>query len=238
MSAALYPVPPAGLPCDFDQHGFWVFGYGSLMWRPGFEPVENRAALLRGYHRALCVHSIRYRGTWERPGLVVGLDRGGACRGRALRVAPRDAEKVLKDLWDREMPTDSYVPKWLSVQLENAPERVCALAFVVNNANPTQYAAKLSADEIVARVVQGRGIMGSALDYLANTVRHLDDMGISEGALHDVLALAQRRAVSAAACAAGEQTCVAGEQGLASENERTGPNDGSDALKAAGPDTI
>jgi cation transport protein ChaC len=247
VSAALYPVPPAGSPCDFARHGFWVFGYGSLMWRPGFDPVENRAALLRGYHRSMCVHSIRYRGTWERPGLVVGLDRGGACRGRALRVAPDDADRVLKDLWDREMPTRSYVPKWLSVQLENAPERVCALAFVVNTANPTQYAGKLAADEIVARVVQGHGIMGSALDYLANTVRHLDEMGICEGALHDVLALARLRAAGEPTCAAGEPSCAAGEPAraagdskcVAGEAEQAGAADDAGAPKAAaGPDTI
>lgn len=187
-----YPTPP-GSTADPVACGFWVFGYGSLMWRPGFEPAEIRPALLRGYHRALCVHSIRYRGTWEKPGLVVGLDRGGACRGRALRVAPQDAETVLTYLWQREMPTGSYIPKWLPLQIEGASERISALAFVVNPANPTQYAGKLSADEILARVLQGHGIMGSALDYLENTVRHLEDMGIGKGALHDLLTMARTR---------------------------------------------
>ena len=170
----------------------WVFGYGSLMWRPGFPHLDVRPALLRGYHRALCVHSTSYRGTEECPGLVVGLDRGGSCRGRAFRVAAAQAEAVSTYLWEREMNTDSYVRKWLPVALPAGRARACV--FVVNRANPDQYAGKLTPDEISERVVRGHGTEGSALEYLENTVAHLDEMGIREGRLHRILEMARARA--------------------------------------------
>ena len=170
----------------------WVFGYGSLMWRPGFPHIEVRPALLRGYHRALCVHSTHYRGTEERPGLVVGLDRGGSCRGRAFRVAAAEAEAVSAYLWEREMNTDSYVRKWLPVAVGAA--RATACVFVVNRANPDQYAGKLTPDEIAERIVRGHGAEGSALEYLANTIAHLDEMGIRDGPLHRILQMAREKA--------------------------------------------
>ena len=97
-----------------DSGDIWVFGYGSLMWRPDFPHVETRPARLRGYHRALCVLSTRYRGTKARPGLVLGLDRGGSCVGRAFRVAARDADRVLAILHEREMLNRVYNPRWLT----------------------------------------------------------------------------------------------------------------------------
>ena len=170
----------------------WVFAYGSLMWRAGFAYVERQPALLHGYHRALCIHSTRYRGTADCTGLVVGLDRGGSCRGRAYKIAPADAEATLAYLWKRELDTDSYVAKRLAVTLPEG--RVTAWAFVANHANRTQYAGKLAPDEAARRVARGHGVEGSALEYLANTLEHLTEMGIEEGPLHAILEMAREKA--------------------------------------------
>jgi cation transport protein ChaC len=174
-------------------HGeLWVFAYGSLMWRPNFPYADSQPALIYGYHRALCIHSTHYRGTPDCTGLVVGLDRGGSCPGRAYKIAPADAEATLAYLWKRELNTDSYIAKRLPVYLPNC--RVTAWAFVANHANRTQYAGKLAPDEAARRVARGHGKEGSALEYLANTLEHLAKMGIKEGSLHAILEMAREKA--------------------------------------------
>src|SRR6185369_14763042 len=125
----------------------WVFGYGSLMWRPGFDYVERIDAKLIGAHRALCVYSFVHRGTPERPGLVLGLDRGGACRGIAFRIAPADREPTIHYLREREQVTSVYLEVLRGVTLLGQPEcRVQELTYVVDRGHP-QYAGKLSIDE-------------------------------------------------------------------------------------------
>jgi glutathione-specific gamma-glutamylcyclotransferase len=170
---------------------FWVFAYGSLMWRPGFACLEARPALLRGYHRAFCIYSVLYRGTPERPGLVLGLDRGGACRGRALRVAAEHAEAVAIYLHEREMVTGVYEPRWLPVDVEG--RRIRAVTYVADR-NHEQYTGKLDPDRIVEMILKGEGKAGSNRAYLENTVGHLDELGIADGALHDLLRLVEARA--------------------------------------------
>ncbi|MEE8545962.1 MAG: gamma-glutamylcyclotransferase [Alphaproteobacteria bacterium] len=167
--------------------GFWVFGYGSLMWRPGFDHLEMHPATLHGYHRAFCIYSWRYRGTRARPGLVLGLDRGGSCRGRAYRVADDKADAVRRYLDDREMEYEVYRQLMCRVGLDDG-RRVAALCHVVNR-SCHQYTGRLSEQRTVALIRQGRGIMGSCGEYLANTVRHLDEMGIGDGPLHRLEAL-------------------------------------------------
>jgi len=173
--------PPEG--CDF-----WVFAYGSLMWRPGFEFAEARPALLRGYHRAFCISSTHYRGTPERPGLVLGLDRGGACRGRAYRIAAQRAKPVARYLHEREMLSGVYEPRWVRVVSDAGS--LTAVTYVADRAHP-HYAGKLAPESIVAIIRQGVGTAGSNIDYLANTVRHLDELGIADGPLHRLLRQAQ-----------------------------------------------
>lgn len=171
----------------------WVFAYGSLMWDPGFPCAEVHPALLRGYHRSLCILSIRNRGTELNPGLVLGLDRGGSCAGRALRVAADRVEATLAYLERREMATASYLPKLLPVRLggsERSGERAIALVFVADPQH-RQYAGTLPPERSAALVRQGNGAYGSALDYLRNVVGHLDSIGIADGPLHRVLALAE-----------------------------------------------
>ncbi|HRK95012.1 MAG TPA: gamma-glutamylcyclotransferase [Rhodospirillales bacterium] len=182
---------PGGCP-DEALGALWVFAYGSLMWEPSFPCAEVRPALLRGYHRALCILSIRNRGTEARPGLVLGLDRGGSCAGRALRVAPGHHAPTLAYLECREMATRSYRPKLLPVRLDGG-ESVTALAFVADPGH-RQYVGSLPAEEAAALVRQGRGSYGNALDYLRNVVAHLDAIGIADGPLHRVLALAEEPA--------------------------------------------
>lgn len=163
---------------------FWVFAYGSLMWRPGFAFVESAPARLHGYHRALCIWSIRYRGTPERPGLVMGLDRGGSCVGRAYRVAPAEWPPVLEYLTAREMPTNAYEPRDLPIRLKDG-RRVSAYGYVARHGH-VQYAGRLS-DAAAAEIVRGAaGSEGPAIEYLSNTVEQLRELGIRGGALHRV----------------------------------------------------
>ncbi len=170
----------------------WVFAYGSLMWRPNFPYLDCQPALLNGYHRALCIHSTHYRGTPDCTGLVVGLDRGGSCRGRAYKIDPAHSKATLDYLWKRELNTDSYVAKRLALSLPKG--RVIAWAFVANHANKAQYAGKLAPDEAARRVARGHGKEGSAVEYLANTLEHLAEMGIKEGPLHAILEMAREKA--------------------------------------------
>jgi cation transport protein ChaC len=163
----------------------WVFGYGSPMWDPGFPHVEMQPALLRGYHRALCIYSRFHRGTLERPGLVLGLDRGGSCRGMAFRVGGGNARAVLGYLDERELVSYAYRRQRVSLRL---PDRaVPAFAYVAYRRH-SQYGGDPGTGRSVEMVAQGVGVSGTCFDYLENTVKHLDRLGIEDGPLHDLLA--------------------------------------------------
>lgn len=164
----------------------WVFGYGSLMWRPGFEYLERRHGRLKGYHRALCVLSHVHRGTPERPGLVLGLDRGGSCRGAAFRVPPRSAEATVAYLKAREQVTNVYRDRILPVELDDG-RRVEALAFVVDRTHP-QYAGDLPAADLIRLVRQGVGRSGANPDYVRSTHDHLVAIGVTDPVLARVAA--------------------------------------------------
>ena len=165
----------------------WVFGHGSLMWKPGFPYVEALPARLHGYHRALCVWSWVYRGTQDKPGLVLGLDRGGSCVGRAFRVQAKEKQAVADYLYRREMVTAVYVPVLVPVRLDDA-RRVTALVFIADHSHP-QYAGDLSVEKAATVVRRARGEGGANADYIANTVAHLDELGIADKLLHEVDAL-------------------------------------------------
>lgn len=167
----------------------WVFGYGSLMWDPRFEHVEVARGRVFGYHRALCLLSVRNRGTPERPGLVVALDRGGSCHGLSFRVPAARVADTRSYLWERELYTGAYRPLDVPVRLADG-RRVTALTFAVVAGHP-QHHHPDTPKRAAELVLQGHGAYGSALDYLRNVVRHLDDFGIPDGPLHTVLALAE-----------------------------------------------
>jgi cation transport protein ChaC len=164
----------------------WVFGYGSLMWRPGFAFIEQAPARLIGEHRALCVYSFDHRGTPEKPGLVLGLDRGGACRGIAFRVAARQRLETIGYLRSREQTTNVYREVMRSVWLENeARGRVSALAYVVDRGH-VQYAGRLSLVEQLRHVQQGHGRSGNNRDYVLSTVKSIEAQGFRDDQLHQL----------------------------------------------------
>jgi glutathione-specific gamma-glutamylcyclotransferase len=146
--------------------GWWVFAYGSLLWNPLFPVTEMRTARTCGLHRRFCLWSLASRGTRERPGLVLGLDRGGSCRGVAMRLPPMLAIDELHLLWRREMVVGSYHPRW--VRVEAGGRELVALTFVVRRDHP-QYAGRLTVAEEIATLGRARGAFGSSLDYLERT---------------------------------------------------------------------
>ena len=172
---------------NIDEHGtgeLWVFGYGSLMWRPGFDFLERVPARLRGLHRAFCVFSYVHRGTPERPGLVLGLDRGGMCRGIAYRVAAKARAKTIAYLRAREQVTSVYLETMRRIELEDAARRqVRALCYIVDRGH-VQYAGRLSLPERVRYVRQGHGRSGPNREYVLDAVRALEALGYRETDLH------------------------------------------------------
>jgi len=170
------------------QGDLWVFGYGSLMWSPGFAFRHRSAAFVHGYHRSLCVYSHRYRGTPQRPGLVMGLCRGGSCWGIAYRVSRAGAREVLEYLWHREMRNRVYMARLVAARTRGRTVR--ALAFVADVAHP-QFAGDLGLAEAARRVAQCSGERGHNLEYLQRTLSHMHELGVRDPHLDRVLARAQ-----------------------------------------------
>ena len=156
----------------------WVFGYGSLMWRPGFPHRRSLRGLLTGAHRRLCVYSWVHRGTQERPGLVLGLDRGGACRGLAFEVAPDDSERVVTYLREREQVTMVYLERTRSVRLETG-ETVNALCYMVDTDHP-QYAGRIDRDHMLETVTGAVGQSGENWEYVVNSAAAIRSLGLHD----------------------------------------------------------
>lgn len=155
----------------------WLFGYGSLVWNPFVRFLERRPGTVRGYHRSFCLWSRINRGTPERPGLALGLEPGGACRGSLFRIDAAIAEQELRILWRREMLMGSYHPRW--VRARSRSEDLIALTFVINRSAPG-YAGKLSETQIVDTMLRAAGLYGSSADYLLRTVEGLNHCGIRD----------------------------------------------------------
>jgi cation transport protein ChaC len=170
----------------------WVFGYGSLMWSPGVPFAERSVALLRGYHRALCILSTRHRGTDRRPGLVVGLCRGGSCWGIAFRVSTAQLPAVLRKLWNREMPRRVYQARLVPVRVARGRgvRTVRALAFVADPAHP-QFVRELDLHSRAQLVAQGVGGRGACTEYVRSTLEHMAELGVSDPHLARVLETAE-----------------------------------------------
>lgn len=162
-----------GLP----RGDLWIFGYGSLMWDPGFPYVDWAPALVYGYHRELCIYSSRWRGTPERPGLVLGLERGGACRGIAFRIAASDVPTSLDALWEREMRRGVYHPRLLHARLPGRKARV--LTFIADPLHPG-YAGALPTGRIAELIANCHGDRGPNVEYLARTLKHLAELGVRD----------------------------------------------------------
>jgi cation transport protein ChaC len=165
----------------------WVFGYGSLIWNPGFEVAERRLARLEGWRRSFCMRSIHHRGTVEAPGLVLALDAcpGAACAGVALRVAPGAEAATLAALRDRELVSSAYLERRLEVEVEGGT--VAALTYVIDPAHP-QYSGGLDLEEQAAIIARAAGGRGANRDYLLATAAHLAALGIPDPDLDDLVA--------------------------------------------------
>lgn len=167
---------------------FWVFGYGSLMWKPGFSFAEESRAKIHGLHRSLCIYSYKHRGTEARPGLVFGLDQGGTCQGVAFRVIEEDRDAVIGYLRERELITNVYKEMWREIELSDG-RKVSSLVYVVDQEHQ-QYAGPLSHEEQLHLVSGASGMSGHNVDYVVNTVQQLQAHNVRDEALerlHDAL---------------------------------------------------
>src|SRR5688572_21650097 len=169
----------------------WVFGYGSLMWSPCFGYKHKALGQAHGYHRALCILSTRYRGTARKPGLVMGLCRGGSCWGMAYRIEPQRMRHTLARLWNREMTRRVYAPRLIPVRLRSG-RRIKALAFIADPAHPS-YVRELDLHGRARLVAQGIGARGPCVDYIRKTLDQMHEVGVRdphlERILHAALAL-------------------------------------------------
>lgn len=173
---------------------FWLFGYGSLVWNPFVRFLERRPGTVRGYHRSFCLWSRINRGTPEQPGLALGLEPGGACRGSLFRIDAAIAEQELRILWRREMLMGSYHPRW--VRARSRGETLSALTFVINR-DGSNYAGKLSEDCIVNTMLRAAGLYGSSAEYLLRTVEGLAHCGIRDVRLERLRDLVAARLTAA-----------------------------------------
>lgn len=157
----------------------WVFGYGSLIWNPGFPHDDTRVARLHGWHRSFCMRSIHHRGTPEAQGLVLALDRaeGAFCDGLAFRVTPGAEDETLAILRERELISSAYLEEWLEVEMPG--RREVALAYVIDPGHD-QYCGGLALAEQARIIASAHGGRGSNRDYLNATARHLHDLGIAD----------------------------------------------------------
>ncbi|MGF1562635.1 MAG: gamma-glutamylcyclotransferase [Geminicoccaceae bacterium] len=177
--------PPLATHVDDAEH-VWVFGYGSLLWNPEFAHDHTSLARLEGYHRDLCVYSWHHRGTPATPGLVLGLDEGGACNGLAFRISKAREADVLALLDERELVSDVYRRLRVPVELADG-ETVRAWTYVVKHDHP-QYAGRLGDDDVLRLVRQGVGDRGPNPDYVLNTVDHLLGLGLRDDRLERIAA--------------------------------------------------
>jgi glutathione-specific gamma-glutamylcyclotransferase len=170
----------------------WLFGYGSLLWKPSFEYTERRMATVQGWHRSFCLRIARFRATRHQNGLIMVLDRGGQCQGMILRVPAEQTATILNGLFRRELVVNppATPPRWLTAQTEDGPVR--ALGFVIDRHSPF-YAGKLPLGEVADVLSRAAGHWGSCAEYLQNTLAHLEELGIRDRNLWCLQALVAER---------------------------------------------
>ncbi len=157
--------------------GAWLFAYGSLIWNPALRFAARRLARVHGWHRSFCLSTLAGRGTPEQPGLVLGLDRGGACTGAAFLIAEQDLAEELPILWRREMLSGSYQPRWIAVRDEHGAKFGHAIGFTICRTGD-YYVGGLAEDEVVRRLATASGGLGSSAEYLFHTRDGLRSLGI------------------------------------------------------------
>lgn len=169
------------------QQSYWVFGYGSLIWNPGFDFINNLEAQLLGAHRCLCIYSHHHRGTKKNPGLVFGLRRGGSCLGMAFQIAPKNWQKTIDYLREREQVTKVYKEAMRQIVLKNG-QKTCALTYLANESH-AQYAGELAIGEQLSLIKNASGVGGKNIEYVINTARHLREMNIKDKRLEKLVGL-------------------------------------------------
>jgi len=178
-----------------EAQGRWVFGYGSLMWRPDFSYLERRPALHHGRRRAFCIYSVHHRGTPLRKGLVLGLAPGGSVRGAAYRIDEARWAETYAYLMEREQPTETYVEHYARARLDDG-RHVCALTFLSDRGHP-QWAGRLSLVAQADLIAGASGLSGRNVDYLADLVAHLREEGIRDADMERLLVLVLERETAA-----------------------------------------
>ena len=168
-----------------------MFGYGSLMWRPGFRFIDRRRATLHGWRRAFCIYSVHHRGTYERPGLVLGLAPGGSTRGAAYRVATTDWAETYAYLREREQPTETYLEAWRDIRLDGAG-RAPSLVFLSDPKHP-QWAGALTLERQAELIDGATGLSGRNIDYLRDLVLHLREDGLRDHGMERLLTMVEAR---------------------------------------------
>ncbi|MBT5913988.1 gamma-glutamylcyclotransferase [Alphaproteobacteria bacterium] len=164
----------------------WVFGYGSLIWNPAIHFERKDIMTIYGFHRKFCLKTYLGRGNKEAPGLVLALDHGGSCRGIAFKLPAKIAAHELEIIWRREMLSGSYIPKWLNGKIKGIS--VKALGFVINK-QEDRYIGDLTDVETAALISKASGFLGTCSEYLINTSEHLEDLGIPDNKLSNLVKL-------------------------------------------------
>ena len=164
-----------------EGQGLWVFGYGSLLWNPAFHFTEWRSAKLFGFRRRFCLQASIGRGSPERPGLMLALDHGGSCNGRAFHIAPEKVESETEILWMREMISGAYDARLARIRLDD--KTVSGLTFTINRSHP-RYVADMDMETTAKLLSSGAGHLGTCREYLNNTIAHLDEMNVRDRYLH------------------------------------------------------
>ena len=171
LAAILATRPPA-------RNGVWLFAYGSLIWNPALHYAERQVARIHGWHRAFCLSTVAGRGTPEAPGLVLGLDRGGACTGAAFRIEENLLEQELTILWKREMLSGSYQPRWVPLRGSGGAPFGPAITFTIRRDGP--FYTRLQHPELVDRLATAKGALGSSAEYLLRTRDGLRSLGLRD----------------------------------------------------------
>jgi cation transport protein ChaC len=169
-----------------DNEHFWVFGYGSLMWNPGFEFLDSKQATIDGFHRSPCIYSWVHRGTRERPGIVLGLDKGGVCNGMAFQVSVKREDETLDYLRKRELVTNVYLETTQIIELPSG-EKVEAVTYIVDTQHE-QYAGKLSFEKLINQIQGARGGSGPNEEYFIDTATQLEKMNIHDDLMQRIKA--------------------------------------------------
>lgn len=157
----------------------WLFAYGSLIWNPMIHFAERSVATVRGYHRRFCLWTHLGRGSLAAPGLTLGLEHGGACRGVAYRIAAAEAQQELEIVWGREMITGAYCPRWVRMTADSPQKATWAISFVINRSH-ARYAGLLPEERVAKVIAEARGPLGACATYLFNTATHLAELGIPD----------------------------------------------------------